>query len=90
MWIERRKIKLTEDKVYSLLGIFDVKIPLFYGEGAVNAFKWLQEVINKREKCVQDLRLTDPRDDKKRIEDTKGGLLEGLYHWILENADFQQ
>jgi hypothetical protein len=90
LWIERRQTKLAEDKVYSLLGIFDVKIPLFYGEGAVNAFKRLREVIDKREKCVQDLRLTDPRDDKKRIEDTKGGLLEDSYRWILENADFQQ
>jgi len=90
LWIERRQTKLAEDKVYSLLGIFDVEIPLFYGEGAPNAFKRLREVIDKREKCVQDLRLTDPRDDKKRIENTKGGLLEDLYRWILENADFQQ
>jgi hypothetical protein len=89
-WIEGRQTKLAEDKVYSLLGIFDVKIPLFYGEGAASAFKRLQEVINKREKCTQDLRLTDPRDDKKRIEDTKGGLLEGSYRWILEKSDFQQ
>jgi hypothetical protein len=36
------------------------------------------------------LRLTDPRDDKKRIEDTKGGLLEDSYCWILQNSDFQQ
>src|SRR5436305_2223242 len=25
-----------------------------------------------------------------RIEETKGGLLEDSYHWILENSDFQQ
>jgi hypothetical protein len=40
--------------------------------------------------CIQHLRLTDPRDDKKRIEDTKGGLLEDSYRWILENSDFQR
>jgi hypothetical protein len=39
---------------------------------------------------MQHLRLTDPRDDKKRIEETKGGLLEDSYRWILENPDFQQ
>jgi hypothetical protein len=39
---------------------------------------------------MQHLRLTDPRDDKKRIEETKGGLLEDSYHWILKNPDFQQ
>ncbi len=45
--------------------------------------------ISKLEKCMQDLHLTNPRDDKKRIEDTKGGLLEDSYRWILENSDFQ-
>ncbi|KAF2184954.1 NACHT-domain-containing protein [Zopfia rhizophila CBS 207.26] len=30
------------------------------------------------------------RDDKKRIEDTKGGLLKDSYHWILGNPDFQR
>jgi hypothetical protein len=43
---------------------------------------------SENQKCVEDLRLTDPRDDKKRIEDTKGGLLEGSYNWIFENSDF--
>ncbi|KAK7178050.1 beta transducin-like protein HET-D2Y [Paraphaeosphaeria sporulosa] len=41
-------------------------------------------------KCLADLRLTDPRDDKKRIEETKGGLLKDSYRWILDNPDFRQ
>jgi hypothetical protein len=40
--------------------------------------------------CLADLRLTDPRDDKKRIEETKGGLLKNSYYWILDNLEFQQ
>jgi hypothetical protein len=40
--------------------------------------------------CIQDLRITDPREDKKRIEDTKGGLLRDSYEWILKHPDFQQ
>jgi hypothetical protein len=40
--------------------------------------------------CIQDLRITDPREDKKRIEDTKGGLLRDSYQWILTRPDFQQ
>jgi DNA replication protein DnaC len=40
--------------------------------------------------CLADLRTTDPRHDKKRIQDTKGGLLEDSYRWILDNADFQR
>jgi hypothetical protein len=90
-WIERRQTKIEEDKAYSLLGVFDIHIPLIYGEGRKNAFKRLREEIDKPLKgLLQHLRLTDPRDDKKRIEETKGGLLEDSYHWILECSDFQQ
>ncbi|MDB5821283.1 MAG: hypothetical protein JWQ11_4923, partial [Rhizobacter sp.] len=89
-WIDSRKTKVEEDKAYSLLGIFDVNLQLRYGEGMPNAFKRLEEEIDKLGKCIKDLRLTNPRDDKKRIEDIKGGLLEDSYHWILQNSDFQQ
>jgi len=89
-WNERRKTKRPEDRAYSLLGIFGVNVSLRYGEGMASAFKRLDDEIEKLEKCIRDLRLTDPCDDKRRIEDTKGGLLEGSYQWILENPDFQQ
>nr|XP_036580708.1 beta transducin-like protein HET-D2Y [Colletotrichum truncatum]KAF6788703.1 beta transducin-like protein HET-D2Y [Colletotrichum truncatum] len=39
---------------------------------------------------LADLRSTDPRDDKTRIERTKGGLLHDSYRWILDNSDFQR
>ncbi|KAM0263363.1 hypothetical protein ACHAQJ_001219 [Trichoderma viride] len=42
------------------------------------------------DRCLADLRLTDPRDDKTRIEQTKGGLLKESYDWILENETFKQ
>ncbi|KAK3947848.1 NACHT domain-containing protein [Pseudoneurospora amorphoporcata] len=44
----------------------------------------------KDQKCLEHLHLTDPRDDKVRIEQTKGGLLQDSYRWVLNNADFQQ
>ncbi|KAJ5519970.1 hypothetical protein N7463_000423 [Penicillium fimorum] len=40
--------------------------------------------------CLKDLYLTDPRDDKRRIEKLKGGLLEDSYRWIFENDDFKK
>jgi len=89
-WIKYRETKLEEDKAYSLLGIFDVFIPPIYGEGAGRAFQRLLDEISRLEKCTQDLHVTDPRRDKVRIEETKGGLLEDSYHWILENPDFQR
>lgn len=42
------------------------------------------------DRCLADLRSTDPRDDKIRIEQTKGGLLKDSYRWILGNADFRR
>ncbi|KAF5547693.1 vegetatible incompatibility het-e-1 [Fusarium mexicanum] len=44
----------------------------------------------KYNKCLRDLHETDPRDDKSRIEETKGGLLKDAYRWILENDKFQE
>jgi hypothetical protein len=46
-WAARRETKRIEDRAYSLLGIFDVNIPLIYGEG-MKAFRRLQEEIIKR------------------------------------------
>ncbi|GKT48338.1 vegetative incompatibility protein HET-E-1 [Colletotrichum spaethianum] len=39
--------------------------------------------------CLKDLLQTDPRHDKTRIQDTKGGLLRDSYSWILDHPDFQ-
>ena len=90
LWMNRRQTTLAEDKVYSLLGIFDVKLSLSYGEGEVRARERLRDVISKRDKCVQELFPTDPRVDKKRIEDTKGGLLENSYCWRIRTAGFSK
>jgi hypothetical protein len=92
-WAKARQTKREEDWAYSLLGIFGVSMPVVYGEGREKAVRRLRREIDdtlKNEECIQHLRLTDPRDDKKRIEETKGGLLEQSYHWILETPHFQQ
>ncbi|RFU25359.1 hypothetical protein B7463_g10972, partial [Scytalidium lignicola] len=47
-WAENRQTKREEDKAYSLLGIFEIHIPLIYGEGAKNAFGRFQEELDKR------------------------------------------
>ncbi|KAJ6017959.1 hypothetical protein N7451_001338 [Penicillium sp. IBT 35674x] len=38
--------------------------------------------------CLRDLQTTNPRDDKSRIEATKGGLLRDSYNWALEDKNF--
>ena len=43
-WASRRETSRTEDTAYCLLGLFDVNMPLLYGEGS-NAFLRLQSAI---------------------------------------------
>jgi hypothetical protein len=47
LWAEKRETTRKEDKAYSLLGIFDVYMPLIYGEGRDRAFNRLREEIDK-------------------------------------------
>ena len=89
-WANHRSTKLKEDRAYALSGLCGVNIAPVYGEGEEEAFRRLRREIEKLEDCVRDLRDSDPRIDKKRIEETKGGLLFGLYHWVLDNRTFQQ
>ncbi|KAI9655981.1 MAG: hypothetical protein M1821_005042 [Bathelium mastoideum] len=52
-----------------------------------------QQSFAKSEKeakeCKQYLFLTNPRLDKRHIEEKKGVPMEEVYHWILKNLDFQ-
>jgi archaellum biogenesis ATPase FlaH len=89
-WIVHRHTTLPEDKAYSLLGVVDVDLAPCYGEGADGAFKRLHDEINKTKQCIQDLCGTDPCNDKKRIEDTKGGLLKDSYRWVFHNDSFRR
>ncbi|KAI8624282.1 heterokaryon incompatibility protein-domain-containing protein [Xylariaceae sp. FL1651] len=47
-WAKFRKTSRAEDMAYSLMGLFDVTMPLLYGEGADRAFYRLQvEIITR-------------------------------------------
>ncbi|UKZ79399.1 hypothetical protein TrVFT333_007152 [Trichoderma virens FT-333] len=52
----------------------------------------LKGILEDKEsrKCLKDLRQTDPRDDKSRIQNTKGDLLKDAYRWILDHDGFKQ
>jgi hypothetical protein len=49
-WAGTRQTTREEDMAYSLLGIFDIHMPLIYGEGKDSAFKRLREEIDKATK----------------------------------------
>ncbi|KAJ6286789.1 heterokaryon incompatibility protein-domain-containing protein [Bipolaris maydis] len=44
-WASHRNVTREEDETYSLMGLFDVNMPLLYGEGREKAFVRLQEAI---------------------------------------------
>ncbi|KAK3617365.1 hypothetical protein LTR56_025331 [Elasticomyces elasticus] len=89
-WMTARETTLEEDKAYSLAGMFDTYLAPVYGEGFALAHKRLLKLVHKRDDCVRDLRLSNPSDDKKRIEHTKGGLLADAYNWIFDHAQYVQ
>ncbi|POR35859.1 Vegetative incompatibility protein HET-E-1, partial [Tolypocladium paradoxum] len=44
----------------------------------------------KNNECLQSLWVTDPRHDKTRIEEGRGGLLADAYRWVLQSGEFQR
>ena len=46
-WAAKRQTKRGEDAAYSLLGIFDIHMPLIYGEGREKAMKRLRKEIKQ-------------------------------------------
>lgn len=42
------------------------------------------------QECLWSLRITNPHDDKERIQDTSGGFLKESYRWILKNRKFKK
>jgi hypothetical protein len=58
-WAASRTTTLREDKVYCLLGIFSVFLPLIYGEGEEYAETRLREEIQRRQEGRGVARLQD-------------------------------
>jgi hypothetical protein len=46
-WASRRKTTRSEDLAYSLIGIFNVGMPILYGEGSIKDFRRLQTEIRQ-------------------------------------------
>jgi Heterokaryon incompatibility protein (HET) len=51
LWARNRQTTHEEDKAYSLFGIFNIHMPLLYGEGAERAFMRLRIEIDKPGEC---------------------------------------
>ncbi|KAL4730540.1 hypothetical protein ACLX1H_002576 [Fusarium chlamydosporum] len=71
-WAAGRETTRPEDIAYCLLGIFDINMPLLYGEGQAKAFKRLQEEIIK---STDDESIYAWRQPRYRVE--------GKTYWSL-------
>ncbi|KAK7427291.1 hypothetical protein QQZ08_006227 [Neonectria magnoliae] len=68
--------------------IFRDALKLDDWQGKLDEIKDAEATLRKE--ALRDLHITDPRKDKKRIEELKGSLIEELYHWILDHEDYQK
>jgi hypothetical protein len=64
-WAQIRETKREEDKAYSLLGIFDISMPVIYGEGKENAFRRLNREWNYRLDELSTILQATPNYDKR-------------------------
>ncbi|KAF1962472.1 HET-domain-containing protein [Byssothecium circinans] len=67
MWSEKRTTKRKEDEVYCLLGMFDIQMPLLYGEGRTKALRRLQKEIRE---CSNDRVLSLSGEQKRTLLDS--------------------
>jgi hypothetical protein len=67
-WARKRQTARGVDRAYSLLGIFNVYMPLIYGEGEENAFKRLREEIDKASKGKAPLDVLHLRGAMKELK----------------------
>lgn len=95
-WAAGRNTKRAEDKAYCLLGIFEVFLPLIYGEGE-NAFKRLREAIAKAPGVTEDdiksgqklLDTLPSLDFDIRHEKVYQQCLAGTGMWFLSSTVFE-
>ncbi|KAK3059031.1 hypothetical protein LTR09_000597 [Extremus antarcticus] len=68
-WAAKRSASREEDEAYALLGLFDVAMPMLYGEGGQKAFRRLQEEII-RTSGDHSILAWIPWDDSSRTEES--------------------
>ena len=67
-WVANRQTTVEEDAAYCLLGMFDVQMPLIYGEGRENALARLQRKIQKSSKKTPVSAAWTHLDNQKKAE----------------------
>ncbi|SMR45308.1 unnamed protein product [Zymoseptoria tritici ST99CH_3D1] len=78
-WAAKRETKKKEDKVYCQLGIFDVSMPVLYGEGEDKAFARLRAIIGPQGGIRQALSsVGDEESSDNSVEARRESVLASL------------
>lgn len=94
-WMDHRETKRQEDKAYSLLGIFDVHMPLIYREGnkafvrlreAVDGTSLVQEQKDQQHRIISDW--VSSIDFGTQQSDLINQRQEGTGVWFTDSPDF--
>lgn len=64
-WAQIRETKREEDMAYSVLGIFDISMPVIYGEGKEKAFRRLNREWKYRLDELSTISQATPNYDKR-------------------------
>jgi hypothetical protein len=79
-WADKRNTTRAEDIAYSLLGIFDVQIPLLYGEGRYKALKRLHEEIYNDSKAALPHQISPPLPTLENTRDARDTVIDHAAH----------
>ncbi|KAK1752181.1 heterokaryon incompatibility protein-domain-containing protein [Echria macrotheca] len=84
-WVSQRQTTRPEDMAYCLLGLFDINMPLLYGEGDEKAFLRLQEEIVKHcfDSSILAWRMPQIGEGPGRAWDLASVGPGGRWDWIL-------
>ncbi|KAJ4162949.1 hypothetical protein NW754_014370 [Fusarium falciforme] len=85
-WASTRTTTRPEDMAYCLLGIFDVNIPLLYGEGKKKAFQRLQEEILRKSTDLSLFLWTIPLEKNQDPDLEFRGLLAEDPSWFAPHG----
>jgi hypothetical protein len=66
-WAASRKTTRTEDRAYSLLGIFDVNMPMLYGEVENAFFRLQEEIVRNLATCLSLFAWDAPRFSEQKF-----------------------
>lgn len=80
-WAAQRQTKRIEDRAYSLLGIFDINMPMIYGEGH-KSFRRLQEEIAKETNDLSLFAWRGPPIGAKGYQEYRGSFARNMSEFL--------